>query len=190
MRKFQYRKAVQTLNLLAHWNGGIMNKMQALKLIWLSDRLHLRKYGRPILQDYYVAMDNGPVPSQTRDILQLNGMGVGNDVLDYSKAFIEPSQYEYKSLSNPNEKVFSKSDIEALKLIYDTYGKFDKYTVRDISHEFPEWKKWEDGLKAKKFRSHEMYYEDFFMDAGGNHQIFIDDVKSLELVKQLYLRKC
>jgi len=47
---FNHKKAVQTLAYFAQKEGGVINKMKAFKLIWLSDRLHLRKYGRPILK--------------------------------------------------------------------------------------------------------------------------------------------
>ncbi|HEX3933086.1 MAG TPA: Panacea domain-containing protein, partial [Puia sp.] len=143
MRDFNYKKAVQALNLLAQWSGGALNKMKALKLIWLADRFHLRRYGRPILQYYYVAMENGPVASATRDILQHNKLGVSEDVLKYAENFIsENGSYDFKSLNDPNIKVFSKSDVECLKGVFDAYGHLGKYDLRDLTHKFPEWKRW------------------------------------------------
>ena len=65
---FNYKKAVYTLAYFALKEGGAINKMKAFKLIWLSDRLHLRKYGRPILNDVYFALPMGPIPSNTKDI--------------------------------------------------------------------------------------------------------------------------
>lgn len=38
-----------------------------MKLLWLSDRVHLNKYGRLILKDNYKALPHGPVPSATMD---------------------------------------------------------------------------------------------------------------------------
>ena len=65
---FNHKKAVQTLAYFAQKEGGVINKMKAFKLIWLSDRLHLRKYGRPILNDVYFALPKGPIPSSTKDL--------------------------------------------------------------------------------------------------------------------------
>jgi uncharacterized phage-associated protein len=190
MRDFNYKKAVQALNLLAQWSGGGLNKMKALKLIWLADRFHLRKYGRPILQDYYVAMENGPVASATRDILQHNKLGVGEDVLKYAENFIsENGSYDFKSVNEPNIKVFSKSDLECLKGVFDAYGHLGKYALRDLTHKFPEWKRWEDGLKKKEFNSHPMEYDDFFLNTSTSQPLFDNDQQDLELVHKLFMRK-
>jgi uncharacterized phage-associated protein len=54
MLGFNYKKAIQTLAYFAQKEGGVINKMKVFKLIWLSDRLHLRKYGRPILNDVHL----------------------------------------------------------------------------------------------------------------------------------------
>ena len=59
-----YKKATQALNFFALKKDGKINKMKAIKLIYLADRLHLRKYGRPIVGDIYWAMKLGPVGSR------------------------------------------------------------------------------------------------------------------------------
>jgi uncharacterized phage-associated protein len=41
-----------------------------LKTLFLADRAHLNKYGRPITFDEYVAMSDGPVPSLAYDVLK------------------------------------------------------------------------------------------------------------------------
>ena len=189
MRRFNHKKAVQALNLFAVRGGGSMNKMKALKLMWLADRFHLRKYGRTIIFDFYVAMENGPVPSLTRDILQQNAMGASNEALEYSNKYLRTTQYDYSSVANTNEGVFSSSDLEALGVVFDTYGGLGKYELRDLTHEFPEWKKWEDGIKNKKFKSHEMDYNDFFLSAGDNHALFTDDAETLGLVQALFSKQ-
>ena len=42
MKAYNHKKAVQLINYLAVYNQGAINKMKALKLIWLVNRLHLR----------------------------------------------------------------------------------------------------------------------------------------------------
>jgi len=189
MRRYNYRKAVQALNLLAIRNGGDINKMKALKLIWLADRLHLRKYGRPILQDNYVAMKHGPVASSTRDILEGNQLGVGAKVLDYSKEFINPANLTYASINNVMEKVFSESDLEALNAVYNTYGHFDQFQLRDITHQFPEWKKWEEGLNKNEYKRHPMSYNDFFLETVVRHPVFDEEKEILQLTQQIFSRQ-
>src|SRR5258708_1972783 len=143
MRGFNYKKAVQALNLLAINNGGILNKMKAIKLIWLADRLHLRKFGRSITGDEYYAMPNGPVPSGTRDVLE--GTNFLDDMAsDYASEYISAvDKYNFKSLSSPNLNVFSDTDIESLDIVFLKFGHFDHFALSDLSHFFPEWKKHE-----------------------------------------------
>ena len=190
MRHFKYKKAVQALNLLATWSGGRLNKMKAIKLIWLADRYHLREYGRPIIQDKYVAMENGPVASGTRDLLQANGLGVSEEALSYSAQFITSvANYSYESIKEPNEKVFSKSDLIALEKVFATYGGNDQFAIRDLSHNFPEWRKFEEGLQKKEFKVRPMSYDDFFLDTETPYSLFEQQKESLELVQKLYNRK-
>ena len=47
-----------------------VSQFDILKTLFLSDRAHLNKYGRPITFDEYVAMPDGPVPSLAYDILK------------------------------------------------------------------------------------------------------------------------
>src|SRR5882724_2767190 len=65
---FSHRKATQALNFFARKAGGRINKMKALKLVYFADRYHLRKYGRPVVGDEYLAMNYGPVASGTKDL--------------------------------------------------------------------------------------------------------------------------
>lgn len=188
MRGFNYRKSVQALNIIAVKNGGEVNKMKAIKLVWLSDRLHLRKYGRTITGDIYYALPHGPVPSTTKDVLSQNPFTLSEDEFVYIDEYLEiTGKYDYKSNKEPNYKVFSKTDIEAIEDVLKIYGKYDHFTLRDISHQFPEWKRWE----QKIGRTHSRFlmdYRDFFKDDLSQSPLFKEDSEELELVEKLFLR--
>ncbi len=139
---FDYKKATQALNYLAQQEGGKINKMKALKLIYFADRYHLRKYGRLITNDNYFAMEHGPVPSVTKDIAESNDY-LAEDKKSYSSIYIKPvSNLELKSVKKIDKKVFSKSDLEALRFAWDKFGNYDQYQLRDITHSYPEWARW------------------------------------------------
>jgi uncharacterized phage-associated protein len=166
MRSFNYKKAVQSLNFLSHKEGGKTNKMKAIKLVWLADRLHLRRHGRTITGDIYFALKHGPVPSTTRDILEENPFGLDEDEFNYASEFIKVTdKYNFTSQSELDDKVFSATDIKALEDIFKTYGKYDHFELRDISHQFPEWKKYESALNSRVSSRFPMLFEDFFEDA-------------------------
>jgi uncharacterized phage-associated protein len=145
---FDYRKATQAVNFFALKEGSTINKMKALKLIYLADRYHLRKYGRLITNDAYVAMRKGPVASGTRDIIEKTSY-ISPLQRDYANLYLTPSGYNVKSKSSPDEKVFSDSDIEALEFSWKTFGRLEKYELAKITHEYPEWIAYKEELKHK-----------------------------------------
>ena len=150
MGGFNYKKAVQSLAFFAEKQGGAINKMKAIKLIWLSDRLHLRKYARTITGDVYFALPFGPVASTTRDLLEHNENMLSEVELNYTLEFLgQFEKYNYSVITSPNLKVFSKTDLDCINSIWDKFGDFDHFKLSDLSHEFPEWKKYEARLAQK-----------------------------------------
>ncbi|HVU56130.1 MAG TPA: Panacea domain-containing protein [Puia sp.] len=163
--------------------------MKAIKLIWLSDRLHLRNFGRTITGDTYFAFKYGPVPSSTRDILESNSSFLSEDELSYSTNYLSIiSNREYSSAGAPLMKVFSETDISTIDEVVKAYGKYDQFQLSDISHEFPEWKKWEKAFTQKMGSRFLIDFEDFFKDAADEKPLFKQDLANLQLVKDLYLR--
>lgn len=188
MRGFNYKKATQALNFFSCKEGGKMNKMKAIKLIWLADRLHLRSHGRTITGDIYFALKHGPVPSTTRDILELNSFSLDEDELQYSNEYISiTGQYNYESKSELDKNVFSVTDLNSLEEIYFAYGKFDHYNLRDISHAFPEWKKYESALNKRISSRFSMNFIDFFEDAPLEYDLIIVDPETKEISKEYFL---
>jgi uncharacterized phage-associated protein len=55
-------KALEALVLVAKAWPGITPFFVA-KVFFLAEKWHLNRFGRPIIGDTYVAMQNGPVPS-------------------------------------------------------------------------------------------------------------------------------
>ena len=193
--KFNHKKAVQMLNLLAEKNGGKINKMKAIKLVFFADRYHLRKYGRPITNDEYFAMDFGPVPSGAKDIAELSGF-LSSSETDYASEFIEVmDSYTYKSKKDADKKVFSDTDLEALSFSWDKYGHLDKFKLAELTHDLPEWKRHENGLKYNSRLK--MNYEDFLENPPDSDQChievspedklhFIDHLKEMSRIESLW----
>lgn len=166
---FSHRKATQALNFFARKAGRSINKMKALKLVYFADRYHLRKYGRPVVGDEYVAMNYGPVASGTKDVAEMSDF-LGEEEARYARKFIEPSEsgLAYSSVADMDEKVFSESDREALRFAWDRFGRVEKYALSKLTHRYPDWKKHEAALKSKVVSRVPMNYRDFLQDPEGN----------------------
>lgn len=180
-----FKKSVNVLNFFAMKEGGIINKAKAIKLIWLSDRLHGRKYGRKIMSDSkYIVMKSGIAASKIIDVIDNN---ITQEEIDYKNSFIEKvGDLEYKTVNGSDINVFSKSDIEILDIIYSTYGCFNESELFKIMKTFPEWKNNEPLLISNYVV--EVNEEDFFLDPQNKeyYNVFDEDFEYLLAAKNLF----
>ena len=99
-----HRKIVQALNYFAEKQpNNTMNRMKALKLLWLADRYHLRQYGRMISEDDYFAIQYGPISSSAKDILDTPYNY--EDSIEHLRVV---NRYYYKSISPTNTRCLFK----------------------------------------------------------------------------------
>jgi len=166
---FSHRKATQALNFFARKAGGRINKMKALKLVYFSDRYHLRKYGRPVVGDEYLAMNYGPVASSTKDLAEMSDF-LGEEEQRYAKRFIRPadSAITYESVHDLDKKVLSESDQEALTFAWSRFGRVDKFELSKLTHRYPDWKRHKAALQSNVVTRVPMNYRDFLDDPEGN----------------------
>lgn len=191
MPQTEYKKITQALNFLARENSNKrINKLKAIKLLWLADRYHLRKYGRPITWDIYEAMLLGPVGSIAKDIAEQSQF-LDDDEKEYASKYIKPvNKYTFESAQPVDPKVFSASDITALKFVVNNYGSWDKYALKDLTHKYPEWKKYEELLTSGAVLKVRMEYKDFFDNPSDLEQdFFAENEDILETSKEIYEQK-
>lgn len=183
--EFDNKKTTQAINLLATKEGGKIDKLKVIKLIWVADRLHLRKYGRPIMNDTYWAMNYGAVGSSVKDF---TGFNVEEEEAEYLEEYLEPkNKYNIKSKKQVDTDVFSDSEIEMMDKAYTEYGSMNKFDLAKLSHEFPEWKKFKEALKVSTREM--MSYEDFFKnpDSGIPYKnIFNESEEELKMSKEIF----
>lgn len=187
---FDHRKATQALNFFARKEKGKIDLLKVIKLIWLADRYHLRRYGRTITNDAYVALRLGPVGSFVKDIAQDFTL-LDNDEKKYKAKYLtyEPKSCTITSIKEPDSAVFSDSDLEAFEAVYSHFGKYTGSKLVELSHHFPEWKKFEAELTTKVKKREFMDYIDFFENPGKipkTTNVFNETAEVLELSKQLF----
>jgi uncharacterized phage-associated protein len=185
-----HRKATQALNYFARQEGGSINKLKALKLLFFADRYHLRKFGRPVSECTYFAMTHGPVASEAKHVAEDDKM-LPATVRSYARKFLDKeSNYEYASVADVDETVFSESDLAALNFAWESFGHHSGFQLRDITHHYPEWKRHERALSDHGHKRVKMDYADFFSepDAGYNpcHAL---TTKEREVARALFLQR-
>ena len=188
MSGFNYKKAVQLLNFFAEKEGGSIDKIKTIKLVWLADRAHLRKFGRPITFDSYFAMAHGPVPSSTKDLAGENSNFLSPNEKAYRDAFISVQSTRITAISPLESDVLSETEVQILNGIYDEFGNDEGFSLADFSHDYPEWNKFESSLKFGEKSRFAMDYLDFFQNPQKSNDYFCQDVdeEDLEISKALF----
>jgi uncharacterized phage-associated protein len=135
---YNARKAAQVVAYFAWQQGGEINVLKLTKLVYLADRRNLEKFEFPITWDNFVSMDHGPVDSITYDCI--NGMQ-GNE--DWEEFVSGRNGYTIglaKQVSGNDLDELSEAELETLGEIWEQFGGFTKYQIRDWTHQnCPEW---------------------------------------------------
>jgi uncharacterized phage-associated protein len=139
---YNARKAAQVAAFFAKAEGGKINVLKLVKLIYLADREALAHFEAPILCDNFVSMDHGPVNSITLNHVN----GLAEDREDWDK-FIGKRSDRDIPLANPELKLsdldeLSAAELKILELIWLRFGKMDRFALRDHTHKI--CLEWED----------------------------------------------
>jgi len=174
-------------------NQDRFNIVYLLKMIFFSDRYHLRHFGITATLDDYYAMKLGPVASSTLDILRGNLLNLDcadakhlSSIKEMDKNNVEIKQQE--------EDELSVSFKESIDFALKEFGACDWGKLSEISHCYPEWKKHESELfgLTKRVQMNEIdFFEDpddsvRFADFGKESDPFKDDKEYLSLRKEHY----
>ena len=145
---FDFMKVTQVLNYLARKLGGKVDKLKAIKLIYLADKYHLRKYGRLVTGDQYIAMKLGPVQSGVKDIADLSDF-LGSEERAYTSLFIRKEGHDIESIKEIDYDELSQTDVEALNFVLERFGNISDSDLIELTHKGYEWKRHENELKLK-----------------------------------------
>lgn len=157
-------------------NDGTINYMKMIKLIFLADRYHLRNYGFLISSDTYVAMKNGTLGSGARDVFTFNDRflnSLTSEERDLVYSAIEVKS-KYKVVIHTKPAGLSASAIEALNFVIEQFGKYDQFQLGDITHDYPEWKRYEEYLSINPKKSKPVHLEDIFEDPDVTNRPHLD----------------
>jgi uncharacterized phage-associated protein len=111
-----------------------------VKTLFLADRAHLNKFGRPITYDNYVAMEHGPVPSLAYNILKEESRTLQrySVKLPWKRQKGFGREYVYKNpLRAAREDVLSASDFSLLREMLTVVKSLGFSQIRRLTHEDP-----------------------------------------------------
>lgn len=147
--QFSEKKATQAAaTLLELTEGSSMSYLKLIKLLYIADRESLRESGAPITGDWCVAMKHGPVLSYIYDLIRGEAPEDGDE--EYWCNHLETSNHDIKLRMEPGKSELSEYEIQKLEEVFEEYRDVDQWRLRDITHEFPEWKKNNPGTSSRK----------------------------------------
>ncbi|PHM26561.1 hypothetical protein Xbud_02588 [Xenorhabdus budapestensis] len=134
-------KVAQMAAYLLSKGGGRMAYLKLMKLMYLSDREHMRKYGESISGDRMVSMPHGPVLSYSLDLM--NGSSQGSDE-GWGRWIAGASNYELEtklpSVERDEYDELTDAELAVLNGVYSEYGYMTQWEIRDYTHSHcPEW---------------------------------------------------
>lgn len=134
--RFDFDKALEAILYIAQRiRAPTFHKVS--KVLYFGDLMHLERYGRFITGDRYIAMEYGPVPSGTNDIMRA-ARGEARRSRDREaivNAFQVPGRYTIRPLRDARLPVFSRSDLECLDRSIELHGHKTFGQLADESHD-------------------------------------------------------
>lgn len=188
--EFNLKKWVQVINFFTkkeeESKKSSIDKLKILKLVWIADRLHLRKYWKLIVWDTYFAMKMWPVASEIKNICDQNERYLPSKAKWYINEYLEKLSYKIKSKKNIDFNYFSDSNIEILEFVYERFWNNNSSNLVNFTHEYPEWRKFKVKLEQWEITQAQMDYLDFFENTPAQDQVFDIDEEHLELSKDIF----
>lgn len=137
--RFNEAKATQAAALLLRLRGGRMSYMKLVKLLYLSDRDALLRWGRPITTDRYVSMDRGPVVSRILDLMTDEPLPSESKKSVWRQFISTQLNYEVELVGDAGSDELSQAEEDLIKEIFDRFGRMSRWEIVEYCHELPEW---------------------------------------------------
>lgn len=119
---------------------GETDFIHLFKIIYFAERSLYAEYGQHLVNDTFVAMEHGPVPSNLYDALKLmNGKGNNSALKSISDALHpaggECAWFYVKGSEKPDMEELSKAEIKTLDEAIAKYKDVDTKALSELSHD-------------------------------------------------------
>jgi hypothetical protein len=157
--RFNIEKIIQILAYIQR-ETRTRSKLEMIKYLFLSDRANMRRNFSFISRDRYFALKYGPVAAGTLDLLNKEDAFFNypeDELLLIDK--IDIIDNRERQINETAMDLLSKNEIDSLDFAINT---FKGTRLVEVTHEYPEWKRYKD-LFDKRLTSQEpIIMMDFF----------------------------
>ena len=135
--RFKFERSLQAAAYFVRLAGGEMHYIHLLKLLYIADREYLAKYGEMITGDRVCAMKHGPVLSNILNLIK--GRIPRSDEWARHLQTL-PESHRIRLIDDPRTGSLCRASRELMDDVFDQYGNMPRFQLRDLTHQFPEWK--------------------------------------------------
>lgn len=132
--RFNERKATAAAAVLLAQEGGTMDYMRLVKLLYLAERESLSRLGHPLAGDTYYALDQGPVLSHVLDLCKHRLSGAWAAQIERS------GLWAVRLATTPDLGSLSPAEVAVLEDVAKTHRDLDQWELSTLMHGLPEWK--------------------------------------------------
>jgi hypothetical protein len=133
--RFDITKATEVACDLIRREGGVMNIMKMVKLVYALDRLSIQRRGIPVVGGTYFSLPNGPITSELLDLIN-SGTLWGEDNCRWEDCISDRQNHEIGLRgAEIGTEHLAPSELRLIAEIYAELGDKDQWQLRDWSHE-------------------------------------------------------
>lgn len=136
---FSEIRVTQMAAYLLKKQGGRMAYLKLLKLLYLVERQAMAKWGEPISGDSFVSMPQGPVLSQTYDLIKNDSTSPWCHLIKGDSNW-EVSLVHEISIDDLDE--LSPAEIKIIDQVFEEFGKMSRFEIVKYTHD--NCKEWQD----------------------------------------------
>jgi hypothetical protein len=143
--RFDVTKATEVACQFLEREGGSINIMKLVKLVYLLDRSSVERRGIPVVGGAYFSLPNGPITSEFLDLIN-SGCLWGLQNCRWEEFMSDRQDHEVAMIKEPGREHLSDSEIDLVEAVYREHGGKDQWQLRDWCHKHcEEWTPLEDG---------------------------------------------
>jgi uncharacterized phage-associated protein len=156
---FNIEKIVQVFYYIQK-HSDTYSKLELIKYLFFADRINIRKHFSFISCDNYIALKFGPAASSSLNVLskQIDFLNYPDDELKYLDNIQRKNQYKWQIEKVPND-LLSKNEMSSIDKSIEL---FSGKKLVEISHDYPEWKRYKELFDSKSVSSKPIVIDDFF----------------------------
>lgn len=141
---FNEAKTTEAASVLLRLEGGEMNYMKLVKLLYFVDKTALKEWERPITFDRYFSMKDGQVLTTVLDLVRQKIKG-----RIWNKHIKNSGQYTVKITSNKIElNLLSPAELNLIKSVYADLGKYSQFDLGRLTKQGSEYKKTDSSIET------------------------------------------